>query len=102
VRLLGFNGGRISAVEYAVAAAFGARVGIVEGSGRAAAEFLADPLWTEPVQEEDRVRGSGTAADESHAGQLRQAGGSRRLPNIEALPATVDAIRAFLGGEAGA
>jgi ppGpp synthetase/RelA/SpoT-type nucleotidyltranferase len=47
VTLLGFNGGNIAACEFRTALAFGARVGIIAGSGRAADELLADPLWTE-------------------------------------------------------
>lgn len=45
VKLIGFNGGRIAACEYRMALAFGARVGIVSGSGREADALLADPLW---------------------------------------------------------
>ena len=45
VRLLGFAGGRISAIEYRVALALGAVVGVVEGFGGAAAEVLQDELW---------------------------------------------------------
>lgn len=45
LRLLGFNGGNIAGVEFRLALAFGARVGVVRGSGRAADELLADPLW---------------------------------------------------------
>jgi ppGpp synthetase/RelA/SpoT-type nucleotidyltranferase len=45
VKLVGFNGGKISACEYRFALAFGAKVGIVKGSGRAADELLGDPLW---------------------------------------------------------
>jgi ppGpp synthetase/RelA/SpoT-type nucleotidyltranferase len=81
VRLIGFNGGRISAAEYRIATAFGARVGIVAGSGRAADEFLADPFWREAA-----------------AGAP---GGSRPLPNVEVLPASVEAMREFLGAPAG-
>jgi len=75
--------------EYAVAAAFGALVGIVEGAPRGGG-VPRDPLWTEPVQER-------TASGQRHRRgreprrQLRQAGGSRRLRNIEALPARWDA-----------
>jgi len=45
VVLLGFNGGAISASEFRIAAALGARVGVVADSGRAADEFLADEQW---------------------------------------------------------
>jgi ppGpp synthetase/RelA/SpoT-type nucleotidyltranferase/Flp pilus assembly protein TadD len=45
VKLIGFNGGQIAACEYRMALAFGACVGIVKGSGRAADELLADPHW---------------------------------------------------------
>lgn len=45
VRLLGFGGGKLSAVEYRVALGFGACVGLVEGSGGAADALLNDDLW---------------------------------------------------------
>lgn len=45
VTLLGLGGGRISAVEYRIALALGARVGIVRQLGRAGAQLLADPHW---------------------------------------------------------
>jgi hypothetical protein len=47
VKLLGFNGGEIAACEYRIALALGARVGIVEGSGREADAFLQDSFWHE-------------------------------------------------------
>ncbi len=43
--VLGINGGRIANLEYRLALAFGAVVGLVQNSGRAAAELLADPDW---------------------------------------------------------
>ncbi|MDX6647825.1 MAG: hypothetical protein QOK40_3552 [Miltoncostaeaceae bacterium] len=46
VRLLGINGGRIAALEYRIALAFGAGVGIVEHSGRSADALLGDPAWS--------------------------------------------------------
>jgi len=45
VTLLGLNGGEISALEFRLALAFGARVGIIRDSGRAANDILADPDW---------------------------------------------------------
>ena len=45
VKLLGINGGAIAAAEYRMALALGARVAIVEGSGRAAAQLLSDADW---------------------------------------------------------
>lgn len=45
VRVLGINGGPIAAVEYRIAAALGAVVGLVEESGREAARLLADAAW---------------------------------------------------------
>ena len=45
VKVLGINGGEIAALEYRFALALGARVGIVEGSGREAAKLLADDEW---------------------------------------------------------
>jgi ppGpp synthetase/RelA/SpoT-type nucleotidyltranferase len=50
VKLLGFNGGRIAACEFRIALAFGARVGIVAGSGRAADELLIDPVWKDHLR----------------------------------------------------
>jgi hypothetical protein len=45
VKLIGFNGGKIAAVEYRLALALGAQVGLVHGSGREADLLLIDPLW---------------------------------------------------------
>lgn len=45
VALLGWGGGRIAALEYRIALALGARVGLVAGSGRAADELLRDRWW---------------------------------------------------------
>ncbi len=45
VKLIGFNGGPIAACEFRVALAFGAQVGIIQDSGRAADDLLVDPLW---------------------------------------------------------
>jgi len=47
VKLVGFNGGNIAAVEYRLALAFGAKVGIVRSSGREADRLLDDPLWND-------------------------------------------------------
>jgi ppGpp synthetase/RelA/SpoT-type nucleotidyltranferase len=46
VRLVGLDGGRIAAAEYRIALALGARVGLVEESGRAAARICSDPDWS--------------------------------------------------------
>ena len=46
VLLLGFGGGALSAVEYRIALGLGASVGIVAGTGGAAENLLADPLWS--------------------------------------------------------
>jgi ppGpp synthetase/RelA/SpoT-type nucleotidyltranferase len=43
--VMGINGGRIADLEYRLALAFGAVVGLVQNSGRAAAGLLADPDW---------------------------------------------------------
>ncbi len=48
VRLLGINGGDISAFEYRMALAFGATVGVITSSGRSASELLTDSLWWGP------------------------------------------------------
>lgn len=45
VRLLGINGGDLSTLDYRMALAMGAKVGIIERSGRAADAILLDPLW---------------------------------------------------------
>ncbi|MFH2057651.1 MAG: RyR domain-containing protein [Pseudomonadota bacterium] len=47
IKLIGINGGRISGFEYRMAAAFGALVGIVSDSGRAAHEIIVDKDWKE-------------------------------------------------------
>lgn len=45
VRVLGFGGGTLSAVEYRIALGLGACVGLVEGSGGSADDLLKDDLW---------------------------------------------------------
>jgi len=45
VRLLGINGGRVSAAEYRIALALGATVALLEDSGREAAKLLPDERW---------------------------------------------------------
>jgi ppGpp synthetase/RelA/SpoT-type nucleotidyltranferase len=45
VRVVGINGGPLSAFEFRLALALGATAGIVEGSGRAASDMLADADW---------------------------------------------------------
>lgn len=45
VKLIGIEGGQISATEYRIALALGASVGIVEGSGYEAAKLLSDRDW---------------------------------------------------------
>jgi len=47
VRLLGFNGGPLSAVEFRLALALGAKVGVVAGTGRAADELIKDETWAD-------------------------------------------------------
>jgi ppGpp synthetase/RelA/SpoT-type nucleotidyltranferase len=47
VRVLGIDGGPISAFKYRLALAFGACVGVMEPATRAAADLLADPDWRE-------------------------------------------------------
>jgi ppGpp synthetase/RelA/SpoT-type nucleotidyltranferase len=46
VRVLGIGGGSIAAAEYRIGLALGAAVGVVHGSGRAAAKILADERWS--------------------------------------------------------
>ena len=45
VRLLGINGGPLSALDYRLALALGAHVGIIEKSGREADAIFRDPSW---------------------------------------------------------
>ncbi len=45
VKVLGINGGDISAVEYKMALALGAKVAIIQESGREATRLLNDPVW---------------------------------------------------------
>ena len=45
VRVLGFGGGHLSALEYRIALALGARVGLVERSGGSADALASDPFW---------------------------------------------------------
>lgn len=45
VKVLGINGGRIAAIEYRVALALGATVGVVEESGREGTKLLRDEKW---------------------------------------------------------
>ncbi len=50
VKLIGINGGKISAFEYRIAIVFGAQVGIIENSGRAADDLINDPSWSEIIK----------------------------------------------------
>ena len=45
VRLLGIQGGDISATEYRIALALGATVGLLKGSGGSSDEIMKDPDW---------------------------------------------------------
>jgi hypothetical protein len=45
IKVLGINGGKISAIEYRLALALGAAVGVVEESGREVAMLLRDEKW---------------------------------------------------------
>jgi tetratricopeptide (TPR) repeat protein len=45
VKLIGINGGEISAFEYRLALMLGARVAVIESSGREAARLFKDPYW---------------------------------------------------------
>ena len=45
VRVLGVNGGRIAALEYRIALALGATVGVIADSGREAGRLLGDERW---------------------------------------------------------
>ena len=45
IRVLGINGGEISGLEFRLALAMGARVGVLRDSGRAAGRLAQDPEW---------------------------------------------------------
>jgi hypothetical protein len=45
VRVIGIGGGRLSALELRIALAFGARVGVVAGSGGTSSALLGDTTW---------------------------------------------------------
>jgi hypothetical protein len=45
VKVLGINGGRIASSEYRIALAFGAKVALIEESGREASKLLTDVDW---------------------------------------------------------
>jgi len=49
IKLIGINGGQIAAFEFHAAIVFGAQVGIMKNSGRAATELINDPDWEEPM-----------------------------------------------------
>ena len=46
VKLIGINGGKISAFEYRLALMLGASVGVIESSGREVARLFKDPDWS--------------------------------------------------------
>jgi len=52
IKLIGINGGKISALEFRIAIVFGAQVGIIEHSGRAASELINDQWWIETSEKE--------------------------------------------------
>jgi hypothetical protein len=45
VKLIGINGGEISAFEYRLALMLGASIGVIESSGREAVCLFKDPYW---------------------------------------------------------
>ncbi len=51
VKLIGINGGDIAAFEFHAAIVFGAQVGIMRNSGRAASELINDPSWEDPTRQ---------------------------------------------------
>lgn len=85
VRLLGINGGNIAGLEYRIAVALGAQVGVIEGSGREAERVIDDwpakPLAVTKSQDHDREQ---TSEDEHTPGRL--------MP----LPPDPATLRAFL------
>ncbi len=46
VKLIGLNGGEIANLEYLISIVFGAQVGLIENSGRAASELIKNRWWT--------------------------------------------------------
>lgn len=46
ISLLGFGGGPIACFEYQLALSLGAKVGLVENTGRAVSEIIKDPYWS--------------------------------------------------------
>ena len=46
MKLIGINGGQISAFEYRLALMLGAQVGVIEASGREAGRLFRDPYWS--------------------------------------------------------
>jgi len=52
IKLIGINGGQIAAFEFHAAIVFGAQVGILKNSGRAATELINDPDWEEHIGKE--------------------------------------------------
>jgi ppGpp synthetase/RelA/SpoT-type nucleotidyltranferase len=47
VKVLGINGGRFTDLEYKIALAMGAQVGLIENSGRAVTGIMKDPEWSD-------------------------------------------------------
>jgi hypothetical protein len=47
VKLIGINGGEIAKFGFHLAIVFGAQVGIIRNTGRAASELINDPMWEE-------------------------------------------------------
>ncbi len=87
VRLLGINGGNIAGLEYRIAVALGATVGVIEGSGREAERVLNDWPARPPAPDDDRgIRG------ESDSGGQTAVSPGRLIP----LPPDPTTLRAFL------
>lgn len=87
VRLLGINGGEIAGLEYRIAVALGARVGIIEGSGREADRVLSD--WPAKSIE---FRAVAPHNSESRGGERGCVLSGQLIP----LPPDPATIRAFL------
>ena len=56
VKLIGFDGGTLTALETRIAIAFGAQVGIIEKSGGAAAELINDEWWKQSKETREPKR----------------------------------------------
>ncbi len=86
VRVLGINGGRIAAVEYRIALALGATVGLVADSGREAGRLLSEERWS-------GQRGGAAPAGSRGAARVSSAPSRRRWTSPSANSSGVPSTR---------